>query len=704
MSRARTRFALPGAIAVALLGVLIAGPAAAASVEPVVVPGNPDCGVLGVSYAFKIDPPASGTFSLDGVNTITVTIGSNPQSVSFTSTIPIDKFIVKAGPNANVYSYDPEVTHDEGLVAPINPNNGQQYGFSHFEICFDYEVAVSKTATPTYTRTYAWTIDKSVSPAALAMFRGDSGTVTYDVALGRTVVDSDFAVAGQILVHNPAPFAATVTSVTDVLSDGTTATVDCGASFPITLAAGATLTCSYTAALTSATDLTNTATVATTGAVGGGTGTASVDFGEPTTVLGYPSVNVSDTNGSAQPFAGSGTWSYTKTFTCDGDEGSHGNTATIVETGQSDSASVLVACYALGVTKSARTEHDRTYTWSITKTASTDTVTLSPGQLVQVGYTVSVSAVPADSGWAANGTITVTNGAPIPATLNGVTDALPGGSASVECGVTFPYLLAAGSSLSCTWTSDLPDASARTNTATATLRNTPSGTTDFTGTATVDFSSATIDHVDECVSLSDTFPGAGLGDTCFANGATQTFTYNRWIGPYDVCGTYSVENEASFETNDGGATGSDDATIAVNVPCETGCTLTPGYWKTHSINGPAPYDDTWLQVGEETAFFLSGQSYYQALWTPPQGNAYYILAHAWIATRLNLFNGASVPAEVQDAFNEAEILFGQYTPAQVAALKGKTGTQLRGEILGYAWILDQYNNGLAAGGPPHCSE
>jgi hypothetical protein len=98
--------------------------------------------------------------------------------------------------------------------------------------------------------------------------------------------------------------------------------------------------------------------------------------------------------------------------------------------------------------------------------------------------------------------------------------------------------------------------------------------------------------------------------------------------------------------------------IDINVPCGGGCTLTPGYWKTHSSYGPAPYDDTWAQIGEDTIFFLSGQSYYDVLWTNPEGNAYYILAHAYIAAQLNLLNGASAPAEVDVALAMADVLLG----------------------------------------------
>ena len=62
----------------------------------------------------------------------------------------------------------------------------------------------------------------------------------------------------------------------------------------------------------------------------------------PTTV--NDQVNVQDTNGMSWLFNASGSVNYTKTFTCDEDEGTHNNTATIVETGQHDSASVNVTC------------------------------------------------------------------------------------------------------------------------------------------------------------------------------------------------------------------------------------------------------------------------------------------------------------------------------------------------------------------------
>jgi hypothetical protein len=205
----------------------------------------------------------------------------------------------------------------------------------------------------------------------------------------------------------------------------------------------------------------------------------------------------------------------------------------------------------------------------------------------------------------------------------------------------------------------------------------------------------TANPLDECVDISDTYYDS-LGTAC-VNGAK--YTYTREIGPYEVCGTYTVENTASFLTNDTSTRGSDSETITVNVPCSAGCTLTQGYWKNHSEFGPAPYDDTWAKLsnGASTVFYLSGQSWYQVLQTPPKkGNVYYILAHQYIAAKLNLLNGASSTADVDEAIAWAESFFNTNSPS--TSLSKDITNMARSN----ASLLDQYNNGNI--GPEHCSE
>ena len=749
------------ALAVMVLSASWAGAAdtSDSGVPPIEVAGNPNCAALNAdnanfpsitsSFGFKVNQAPNGTFTLtnppgeltggalpDPGNSITI-VNSDGTHFDWSSTLGIDAVIVKAGDSANVYVYTPEALEDGGLHGP------ELKDISHIEFCFDYELDVEKDANTTFTRTFGWTIDKSVDPDTWDLFTGDSGTSVYTVAVTKdNGTDSAWAVNGTITIENNTPVNATIVSVTDVISGFGAVTADCGVTFPHVLAAGGTLECDYSTALPNGTSRTNTATVTTSGGVGGGSDDAAVTFGTPTTLVN-DTINVEDQFEDEDPvdlgeFDETGSTTYPRTFTCDGDEGQHDNTATIVETGQSDDASVTVTCHELEVTKDAATSLTRTWTWTIVKEGDATELTLSEGQLHTVNYDVTVDASSADSVWAVTGNIAVENPAPIDATINTVADIIsPDIAADVDCevddeDVIFPYTLPAEETLNCTYSANLPDDDDRTNTATAALQNydyafnedvdedeppviegTPSGTTDFSGTASVSFANATVTEIDECVDVTDTNavsdanPTGLLGEVC-ADDAPETFEYSLTFGMHpdaDVvlaCGENTHVNTAVFETNDTETTDDDDWTVIADVTCGGGCTLTPGYWKTHSAEGPAPFDDTWnaLANGEDTPFFGSGKTYYQALWTAPGGNAYYILAHAYIAAQLNILNGASVPANVQTAFNTATGLFGTHTPAQIAALRGNS--PIRAQFISLAGILDGYNNGLS--GPGHCSE
>jgi len=691
-----------------------AGPPSGNGVQPVVVAGNPDCADLGYDFGWKPqpEPPPSGSYAFpDSLHTLD--LSSDGTYFDWSSDLELDAVIVKAGPNANVYTYVPESGGDTALHGPINPNNDQPYAVSHIEVCYDYEIDPYKTADTTFTRTWHWDITKAVSPASWALFDGDTGTSGYMVSVDKTgFTDSDWAVSGTITIVNDTPFDATLTGVADSLSGFGAIAVDCGVSFPYVLAAGDELECSYASALPDGSSRTNTATISTDpdGIVGGDAVDAAVTFGEPTSEVDAE-VNVTDSNGlSWGPVNDDASWTYEVTFLCGRDEGSHANIATIVETGQSDDAGVTVSCYDLDVTKNATTTFDRTWTWTLDKVGDQSELTLSPGQTFVVNYEVQVDASSSDSDWAVSGDIWIANNHPSrAANLTGVADSVDGIAGTVDC----PALVVpAGGSLHCTYTADLPSGAERTNTATATLQNvaiaadgtvTPTGTSDFSGTYPVVFGGPTAEY-DKCIDVEDSLAGA-LGTVCTAD-APASFNYSWTVGPFaepDDCGENPVDNTASFTTNDTGATGEDSWTVLVNVACGQGCTLTPGYWKTHSDYGPAPYDDTWTQLpaGPDTPFFSSGQSFYEVLWTAPKrGNAYYILAHAYIAATLNFLDGASAPPEVLDAWNQATALFESYTPDEIGALKGKKPP--RPDFLSYAGVLDYYNNGIL--GPGHCSE
>ena len=644
---------------------------------------NPSCADLGYAYGLKFDnlngPFDPTIMTLAGME---ITAWSTDGvHVSWSSNLGVDVVIVKGGDNAFAYSYSPEAFSDSFLVSPIN-KGGNVPLLSHVDFCFDFEVKVSKTATTSFTRTWNWDIKKSALPSTLDLFKGDAGSTTWTIDVTRTgYVDSDWAVMGDITITNPAPVAATVTSVIDQMSDGATAAVVCPEN--LVIPSMGSLVCTYSAGLSSGAERINTATVATarvtTSDVGGGSGTANVIFTDPTTKVNE-TVTVSDRDYQWK-FAGTGSQSFTEQFTCNNDAGSHTNTAVINQTGQSAAAEATVNCYELSVSKTAKTDFTREWDWTIAKTAGVNALTLSVGQVSPlVTYTVTVTPTSKDYAHTVSGEITIKNPAPMDAPLSGVIDL----SGAVTCtSMTVP----AGDSLVCSYTLPVADASSFTNIAIAIMTNGVA----YTGTKDVVFDPTPSTELDECVDVTDSLQGA-LGTACKQ---TASYTYDLTVGPYDVCGNYNFVNVASFLSNDQGKTGSDDHTIAVTIPCG-GCTLTQGYWKTHSIYGPAAHpDDTWNLVGGPDAiFYLSNITWYNVFWTNPAGDAYYNLAHQYMAAKLNILNGASTTPAVDAALAYAEKFFSTNYP---------TTTKIKlAEVTKNASILDQYNNGLI--GPGHCSE
>ncbi len=153
-----------------------------------------------------------------------------------------------------------------------------------------------------------------------------------------------------------------------------------------------------------------------------------------------------------------------------------------------------------------------------------------------------------------------------------------------------------------------------------------------------------------------------------------------------ICTPIPVVCDEGFSDPDG-----DD--ICTADPEEDNCTYTQGYWKnhaeaaidqTHVLGWPAPEDESTL---------LCGSTWLTVLGTPPaQGNAWYILAHQWIAARLNVASGADVPLEVSAAMAEAEALL----TANCTALSRAD----RSRAVALAAILESYNSGDA--GPGAC--
>ena len=627
-------------------------------------------------------------------------------------------------------------------------------------------LTTTKNAHPSFGRTFDWTVKKEVSldgvtyqdaNVDLSQFVGDSSTLHWRITPTRGAgTDSGFAVTGTITIHNGSTLNATGVTVGDAISGPIAATVDCdpgtvGNQTTLNIAAGTSGTCTYSASLPDSTTRLNTATATLFGI--GYSGTASIDFtGVTPTTTDATATLTGDTlsTGLFPAPATSGTAvTYTTSAPC-GESRTIKNTVTLTEddskTTRTDDAQATITCLRLTVTKTATPSFTRTWTWTVKKTSNDSALTLELGQTFFEPYSVKYTATNTDSAFNVSGTITVTSPAGAPTRTVNVSDVYAATNATVDCngataGSGLPASLAGGGTLNCTYSVDLGAATNGNNVATATMTNVPSGTTDFVSSpVAVTFGNPTTE-TDETVNVSDTVPAGSfctglnapvVGCTLAMVGTgppsgsitaslpspfSKTFTYTRIIGPFGTgeCGDHLIDNTASFTTTDTSATGSSSVEITVHIPCPVGCTLTQGYWKTHSIRGPAPFDDNWNNIpalpyapgtwggtAENTVFFFSGQTWYQVFWTPPSGgNAYYQLAHQYEAAVLNILNGAD-PSAVTATLNSALALFlnPANTPTSIGKLKGSD--PLRAQFIALAGILGSYNTGTI--GPGHCSE
>ena len=273
--------------------------------------------------------------------------------------------LVKGGTDANLYYYQPPVTEDEGLHSPFPPGQDNTWAdISHVSFCIgapepvERELTVTKTVDAIAEGTYQWEIDKSVDPDyhELVQENGEwleSGISDYLVEVDVVGVSEEFAVFGTITIENETDADAQITGVTDVVN-GTDATVDCDVVFEpyYLLEAGETLECDYEATGLTGDETTNTTTVMVTAEslVDGGVAVEPVVFPDATEILDEVTVvdQLEDedevTLGTCNVDDAPCQFPYQREFFCPEDEGFWENVATIVETGQFDTAEVEVVC------------------------------------------------------------------------------------------------------------------------------------------------------------------------------------------------------------------------------------------------------------------------------------------------------------------------------------------------------------------------
>ena len=128
---------------------------------------------------------------------------------------------------------------------------------------------------------------------------------------------------------------------------------------------------------------------------------------------------------------------------------------------------------------------------------------------------------------------------------------------------------------------------------------------------------------------------------------------------------------------------------------EGGCTLPADYWRAHSRQGAAPFDDVWDRLGDggRAQFFNAPESYQQILADGVQDGPYYRLAKAYVAAELNSVNGAPFSDAASAAFEQATGLFLAAKPEQLEP-------DAVPRFAALAAVLEQFNAGTA--GPGAC--
>jgi len=368
----------------------------------------------------------------------------------------------------------------------------------------------------------------------------------------------------------------------------------------------------------------------------------------------------------------------------------------------------------LEATKTATGFWEITYDWTVEKTANPDTVLLSTGSSQDVTFTITATRTKVSERIGVRGEICVTNGGAEATEGLKIVDVVQYkiGSGQFQTLTTENVDLGTMTVLDAGESHCYPYEITFTPVTGAVYRNEAQVTitnhsghlgTDFGPAPKAGFSlPASPTEFDETASLSDTLGSCPAGFTCTKVGDwgpwtladSATMTLKLTITNSSACNTdSSLENTATLTEGDSGQVRTSSATVTVRAPaCQVleQCTYTQGYWKNHGGAWPAGYSTT-------AAFYTSGKSWMEVLLTPPaKGNAYYILAHQYIAAKLNVANGAD-PTAVAQALNEAHNWF--TAPGRTDA--APTGSD-RTTALYLAGILAAFNEG--ATGPGHCGD
>lgn len=318
-------------------------------------------------------------------------------------------------------------------------------------------LTMEKTATPSFDRTYQWSISKVVDHNHFDV--PPSAAPNYSVHVVQTgIVESNAKVAGTITVHNPNPFAVAGVTIAEGLAGCTIVGTN-----PATVAANSDASVTYSCPLGAVADGTNTATatIADPSQYGISNGTANASAGYSFTGVTpahttNKTIHVTDTLGGAlgtltatdppaTPAEATFTYSHTFAGPASGCQ-SYPNTATITETSQTANASVEVCAAHIIVIKYVK-GGTATFTFPITGGPTSLTPTLTP----PAGGNASTGALAA-----LPGTYTISENGVANWTLTDVscTAGTPGALNGIGIPTNWTFALASGATVTCTYVNE----------------------------------------------------------------------------------------------------------------------------------------------------------------------------------------------------------------------------------------------------------
>ncbi len=512
---------------------------------------------------------------------------------------------------------------------------GNQYGVYYFNFTVGAPtpsgttLSASVSATPTYTRTFEWTIDKSANATTLNLFKGDSADVKYTITATKSSGTDAATLSGNVVVTNTGTVATTGLAITVEAQRliGATWTqivspTSVDASSNPTLDPNEQGTYAYSLTLGSSdvasgdsyrvvAHVTITNYAGQSGAYGPNPNSDPVTMPDPTLI--NDQINVDDTyNSLSWTFSASGSQTYVRTFSAETDASKYTdglatndfeNTATIRGTTTTSSVTVTVNSYMLLVSKTAATSYTRTYNWAISKSVD-KSVIYTYGGTATFNYNVTVWQTGyTDSNWKITGTITITN----PNIANSVTvnigdvNTNGGGSFAITqatdaTGSGTTYTIAADTTATFDYTitfASAPTSLTGTNKATATINNDLSGITSGTTTfesspLNTNFGSPTT-TVDKTITIQDTFDGTTdvLGTLTATD--SEPYTIQQYLYDHTVSPSTTTTYTNTAEIVETEQTASKTVTVTVlptNIVTGGLCPLNDNTFQLNFIQDP----------------------------------------------------------------------------------------------------------------------